>query len=87
MANDKSNPDEAAELNFESALAELESLVQRMENGDLSLDESLQAFERGINLTRQCQAALKAAELKVQTLTDSGDLVDMETGEVLSGDS
>ncbi|GMQ88389.1 MAG: exodeoxyribonuclease VII small subunit [Gammaproteobacteria bacterium] len=53
---------------FETALAELEALVEKMEQGDLSLDESLQQFERGIQLTRCCQQALKDAEQKVQIL-------------------
>ncbi|GMQ87958.1 MAG: exodeoxyribonuclease VII small subunit [Gammaproteobacteria bacterium] len=53
---------------FETALAELEALVEKMEQGDLSLDESLQQFERGIQLTRCCQQALKDAEQKVQVL-------------------
>lgn len=68
-----------SEIDFESALAELESLVTQMESGDLSLDQSLKAFERGVSLTRQCQTALKNAELKVQTLTDEGELVDLDT--------
>ncbi|MBA3564112.1 MAG: exodeoxyribonuclease VII small subunit [Gammaproteobacteria bacterium] len=53
---------------FETALAELESLVERMEQGDLSLEETLEQFERGIRLTRTCQTALKAAEQKVEVL-------------------
>jgi len=53
---------------FESALAELETLVEKMEQGDLSLEESLQQFERGVQLTRSCQQALKDAEQKVQIL-------------------
>ena len=69
-------------VNFESALEELESLVSQMESGDLSLDESLKAFERGVALTRHCQTALKEAELKVQTLTQDGDLVDFDSGEI-----
>ncbi|MEM9623648.1 MAG: exodeoxyribonuclease VII small subunit [Pseudomonadota bacterium] len=75
------------ELDFEQALAELENLVNQMEGGELSLDQSLQAFERGVLLTRHCQAALEAAELKVQTLTGDGELVDLETGEVQGGAS
>lgn len=59
--------------NFEAALAELETLVSRMEDGDLSLEESLNAFETGIKLTRQCQQALQQAELKVQKLSQSDD--------------
>jgi len=54
---------------FEDSLAELEALVDRMESGDLTLDESLQAFERGIALTRNCQQALQAAEQRVDILT------------------
>jgi exodeoxyribonuclease VII small subunit len=53
---------------FETALAELEALVEKMEQGDLTLDESLKQFERGVQLTRSCQQALKEAEQKVQVL-------------------
>ena len=55
---------------FEQALAELEALGEKMEEGDLSLEESLQSFERGIQLTRGCQQALQAAEQKVQVLLE-----------------
>jgi exodeoxyribonuclease VII small subunit len=54
---------------FEESLSELEALVERMEGGELSLEESLGAFERGIALTRSCQQALQAAEQKVEILT------------------
>ena len=54
---------------FEDSLSELEALVESMENGELSLEESLGAFERGIALTRSCQQALQAAEQKVEILT------------------
>lgn len=77
----KASPDTADELEdiaFEAALAELESLVEKMEAGELSLEESLTAFERGVKLTRHCQSALKAAELKVKVLTESGDLEDLD---------
>ncbi|MDH3871313.1 MAG: exodeoxyribonuclease VII small subunit [Gammaproteobacteria bacterium] len=53
---------------FEQSLQELEALVEKMEQGDLSLEESLQHFERGVQLTRTCQQALKEAEQKVETL-------------------
>lgn len=66
------------ELDFESALEDLEALVERMEAGEMSLEESLVAFERGIKLTRHCQTALKAAELKVRTLTESDELVELD---------
>ncbi len=55
---------------FETALKELEGLVERMEKGDRSLEESLHDFERGVTLTRQCQEALKMAEQKVQLLLE-----------------
>ncbi|HHH89516.1 MAG TPA: exodeoxyribonuclease VII small subunit [Aliiroseovarius sp.] len=58
---------------FEAALKELETLVERMEQGESSLEESLKDFERGIALTRQCQQALKDAEQKVQQLVGEGD--------------
>jgi exodeoxyribonuclease VII small subunit len=54
---------------FEESLGELEALVERMESGELSLEESLSAFERGIALTRSCQQALQAAEQRVEILT------------------
>ncbi len=55
---------------FERSLDELEQLVQRMEKGEMSLDESLQAYERGVALYRQCQGALAQAELRVKLLGD-----------------
>ena len=58
---------------FESKLAELETLVERMENGDISLEESLKYFEKGIKLTRSCQKSLKDAELKVKILLADDD--------------
>jgi exodeoxyribonuclease VII small subunit len=57
------------ETGFEGTLAELEELVARMEAGDLPLDEALRSFERGVQLTRECQAALQAAQQRVQVLT------------------
>jgi exodeoxyribonuclease VII small subunit len=53
---------------FEQALAELEALVTRLERGDLPLEEALKSFERGVALTRACQAALSAAQQKVEVL-------------------
>ena len=54
---------------FEQSLDELEALVERMESGDLTLEESLGAFERGVALTRACQQALQNAQQKVEILT------------------
>jgi exodeoxyribonuclease VII small subunit len=53
---------------FETAMRDLEELVERLEHGDLPLEESLAAFERGVMLTRTCQTALKEAEQKVEIL-------------------
>lgn len=57
-------------FNFEASLNELEKLVDALENGELSLEQSLENFERGINLTRACQTALTDAQQKVQILLD-----------------
>ncbi|WP_305881921.1 exodeoxyribonuclease VII small subunit [Endozoicomonas sp. SCSIO W0465] len=60
---------------FEQSLAELETLVQKMESGDMSLEDSLKAFEQGIKLTRSCQKALTDAEQKVEKLLEqNGEL-------------
>ncbi|HDZ07592.1 exodeoxyribonuclease VII small subunit [Pseudohongiella sp.] len=61
---------EQATPGFEESLEQLETLVSDMEDGNLSLEEALSAFETGIKLTRQCQQALQAAELKVQILSN-----------------
>jgi exodeoxyribonuclease VII small subunit len=63
---------------FETALSELEALVEKMERGDLSLDESLRQFERGVQLTRSCQQALKEAEQKVQVLLEKDGQITLE---------
>lgn len=61
------------EADFEKTLAELEKLVESLEQGDLTLDESLSGFQRGIELTRLCQSALDNAEQTVQQLLDNRD--------------
>lgn len=60
-------------FDFEEALETLEGLVNAMEAGDLSLEDSLRAFEQGIRLTRECQGALEKAEQKVQLLIQEGE--------------
>jgi exodeoxyribonuclease VII small subunit len=60
-------------MDFEQSLRELESLVERLEHGDLALEDALKHFERGIALTRECQTALKAAEARVEMLTRRRD--------------
>jgi exodeoxyribonuclease VII small subunit len=61
------------EFDFEKSLNELEKLVALMEDGDLSLEDSLKHFERGIELTRACHKALADAEHKVQVLIKNND--------------
>lgn len=63
-------------LSFETALAELESIVQGMETGTLSLEESLAAYQRGAVLLKHCQDTLAAAEQKIQVL-EAGELRDL----------
>lgn len=63
---------------FEDSLAELEQLVNQLEQGELSLEESLKSFERGVNLTRICQKALQEAEQKVQILIEKNGTQTLE---------
>ncbi len=59
---------------FETAIAELESVVRTLEEGDLALEASLQLYERGVQLSRYCHARLEEAERRVEVLTERGDL-------------
>ena len=69
MANKKTD------INFEKALEELEGIVKDLESGELSLENSLKSFEKGIKLARQCQEQLSKAELQVQKLIEeNGEL-------------
>ncbi|HDY98950.1 MAG TPA: exodeoxyribonuclease VII small subunit [Pseudomonas sabulinigri] len=62
-------------VDFEQSLGELQKLVERLESGELSLEESLSSFEQGVALTRDCQQALTQAEQKVQQLVEkNGEL-------------
>jgi len=58
---------------FEKSLAELESLVEQLESGDLSLDQSLKQFKRGVELTRHCQGVLDEAQQTVKQLMEVDD--------------
>ncbi|MBA4724332.1 MAG: exodeoxyribonuclease VII small subunit [Gammaproteobacteria bacterium] len=66
------------EINFESALAELEKIVLKLEDDSINLEESVQSFEDGIELVKKCQKQLKEAELKVNKLLDDGSLEESE---------
>ncbi len=59
---------------FEQSLARLEQIVQRLEQGELGLEESLQQFEQGVKLAQACQGALDAAELRVEQLIEQNGL-------------
>ena len=61
-------PKKGKTVDFEQALSELEAVVERLEHGDMPLEEALKQFERGIELTRSCQASLKQAEQRVEIL-------------------
>ena len=66
------------QLDLEKAMGELEEIVEQLESGELTLDNSLQQFEKGVKLSRECQSALTEAEQKVQILIDS-ELKDMDS--------
>ena len=72
---------------FERALGELESLVERLERGDLPLEEALKAFERGVALTRHCQSSLRAAQQKVDILLKRNGQTGIETFAVPEDDT
>ena len=65
---------------LEKSLAELESIVSELEDGDIPLEKALKQFEKGIKLSRECQTALQAAEQRVQMLVND-DLEDFSAGE------
>ena len=74
----KSNKTTAPE-DFETAMAELESLVERMEQGETKLEDALQDFERGIALTRACRQSLSDAEQKIQILLEQNEQAEPES--------
>lgn len=72
-ANDGKTADASSSgEDFEGALARLEAVVGRLEEGDLTLEEALTAFEEGVRLTRQCAEQLQAAERRIEVLTQQG---------------
>ena len=71
-----SNPED--ELTFEEALRELEASVSKLEEGNLSLEESLNIYERGRALSDFCQQYLEQAELRIEHLTEDGEIVETE---------
>jgi len=73
MAAKKSPETPSPVADFEQSLEALEQLVDRMEHGEMSLEDSLAAYETGVGLYRRCQGALEQAELRVRLLTDASD--------------
>ena len=69
MAKDKDSNADVTALPFEKALAELEAIVQRLEKGDVALEESIRIYERGEALKRRCEALLREAEARVEKIT------------------
>jgi exodeoxyribonuclease VII small subunit len=77
MSQENLMTDETQELTFETALAELEQLVSKLEAGDLTLEESLTLFERGQQLADYCNNLLDNASLRIEQLTADGEIVDV----------
>ena len=65
-------------VDFEASLKKLEQIVGKLEDGDISLEDSVKSFEEGIGLVKECQKQLSEAELKVKKLLDNGETVDLE---------
>ena len=65
------------QTDFESSLKALESIVERLEDENINLEDSVKSFEEGINLVKECQKQLQEAELKIKTLLDDGSSIDI----------
>lgn len=87
MTRSPKPPKESPPPTFEQSLAELESIVDTLERGELTLEESLGAFERGVALTKSCQTALEAAEQRVRILTEPGVDAEPEPFAASAGES
>jgi exodeoxyribonuclease VII small subunit len=83
--SDKPNDQITEPPQFERSIDELEQLVDRLENDELTLEESLKVFERGIGLTRSCQKALDQADQRVRILTEATDDAEPEPFDAAAG--
>ncbi|MCB9008465.1 MAG: exodeoxyribonuclease VII small subunit [Ardenticatenaceae bacterium] len=70
--------EEATKLSFEDALAELEKIVAQLESGDLTLEASLDLFEKGQKLAQQCNVQLETAVLRIEQLTPDGEIAELD---------
>ena len=66
-------------VNFEASLQKLKKIIEKLEDGDISLEENVKSFEEGIGLVKECQKQLSQAELKVKKLLDNSDTVDLDS--------
>ena len=66
-------------VNFEASLQKLKKIIEKLEDGEISLEESVKSFEEGVGLVKECQKQLSQAELKVKKLLDNGDTVDLDS--------
>lgn len=71
-------------IHFEQSITELEEIVRQLEKGELTLEESLKQFEKGISLARHCQNALNQAEQKIETLTTTDSNFELNSDEQTS---
>lgn len=69
-------------ISFESAMKQLDEIVDELESGSLSLDESLQKFEKGVELSRFCKQKLDESELKIKQLVKIGDEFELKDAEL-----
>ena len=68
---------DSKKIDFESSLKELESIVEKLEDENINLEDSVKSFEKGINLVKECQEQLQTAELKIKKLLDDGSSKDI----------
>jgi exodeoxyribonuclease VII small subunit len=69
---------EDKKIDFESSLNKLESIVEKLEEENINLEDSVKSFEEGVNLVKQCQKQLQDAELKIKKLLDDGSSIEID---------
>ena len=69
---------EDKKIDFESSLKELESIVEKLEEENINLEDSVKSFEEGVNIVKQCQKQLQDAELKIKKLLDDGSSIEID---------
>ena len=65
-------------IDFESSLKELESIVEKLEDENINLEDSVKSFEKGVNLVKECQKQLQNAELKIKKLLNDGSSTEID---------